>query len=97
MKQLGGLQAQWEAFQKTDTEILAIHVECPPGGTEKLAKKKNFSFALANDDVLNVVDKYSVTSTYLIDKKGIIRGRWLDQVHDRVEAKIILQAVNKLE
>lgn len=72
-------------------------MECPPEGTEILAKKKNFSFALANDDVLNVVDKYSVTSTYLIDKKGIIRARWLDQVHERVEAKTILEAINKLE
>lgn len=79
-----------------DTEILAIHVECPPKGTEILAKKKNFSFALANDDVLDVVGKYSVTSTYLIDKKGIIRARWLDQVHDRVQAQTILEIVNKL-
>lgn len=80
-----------------DTDILAIHVECPPEGTETLARKKNFSFALANDDVLNVVDKYSVTSTYLIDKKGIIRARWLDQVHERVTAKTVLAAVKKLE
>ena len=80
-----------------DTEILAIHVECPPEGTEILAKKKKFSFALANDDVLKVVGKYSVTSTYLIDKKGIIRARWLDQVHSRVTAETILEAVNKIE
>ena len=80
-----------------DTDILAIHVECPPEGTETLARKKNFSFALANDDVLNVVDKYSVTSTYLIDKNGIIRARWLDQVHKRVTAKTVLAAVKKLE
>lgn len=72
-------------------------MECPPKGTEILAKKKNFSFALANDDVLNVVSKYSVTSTYLIDKNGIIRARWLDRVHQRVAAKTILKAVSKLE
>ncbi len=79
-----------------DTTILAIHVECPPKGTEILAKKKNFSFALANDDVLHMVGMYSVTSTYLIDKKSIIRARWLDQVHDRVQAQTILEAVKKL-
>ncbi len=80
-----------------DTEILAIHVECPLKGTEMLAKRRNFSFALANDDVLDVVGRYSVTSTYLIDKKGIIRARWLDRIHDRVQAQTILEAVNKLE
>ena len=80
-----------------DTEILAIHVECPPEGTEILAKKKKFSFALANDDVLKVVGKYSVTSTYLIDKKGIVRARWLDRIYDRVQAQTILDAIRKLE
>ena len=74
MRQLGELQAQWDSFQKMDTEILAIHVECPPEGTKILARKKNFDFALANHDVLDVVGKYSVTSTYLIDKKGIVRA-----------------------
>ena len=72
-------------------------MECPPKGTEILAKKRKFSFALANDDVLRVVGKYSVTSTYLIDKKGTIRARWLDQVHERVQAQTILKAVKKLE
>ena len=76
---------------------MAIHVECPPKGTESLAKKRNFSFALANDDVLKVVGNYSVTSTYLIDKKGIIRERWLDQVHARVSAQTILKAVKNLK
>ncbi len=72
-------------------------MECPPKGTESLAKRRKFSFALANDDVLKVVGKYSVTSTYLIDKQGIIRARWLDRVHDRVKAETIIEAVKKLQ
>jgi len=51
---------------------------------------------LANDDKLRVVDKYSVTSTYLIDKQGIIRGRWLDRIHQRVSARTILSKLKTL-
>ena len=61
-----------------------------------LADKMNFGFPLANDDQLNVVDKYSVTSTYLIDSDGIIRARWLDRVHDRVDGVTVLKALKEL-
>ena len=34
--------------------------------------------------------------TYLIDSKGIIRARWLDRVHHRVNGEQILIALKKL-
>ena len=61
-----------------------------------LKLKRLFVNGLANDDQLNVVDKYSVTSTYLIDSKGIIRARWLDQIHQRVDGGPILEALKEL-
>ena len=76
---------------------MAIHCEGSPKGTKILVDKMNFGFPLANDDRLNVVDKYSVTSTYLIDSKGIIRARWLDRVHQRVDGATILEALKELK
>lgn len=76
---------------------MAIHCEGSPKGTKILAGKMNFGFPLANDDRLNVVDKYSVTSTYLIDSKGIIRARWLDRVHQRVDGASVLEALKELK
>lgn len=75
---------------------MALHCECAPSGTARLAAKKKYRFHLANDDSLDVVGKYSVTSTYLIDKQGIIRGRWLGRIHKRVGASEILTAARKL-
>jgi peroxiredoxin len=97
VSQLGELEKEVAALDKLDTTILAIHCECAPSGTERLMKKKNYSFHLANDDRLNIVDRYSVTSTYLIDKKGVIRGRWLDRIHGRVGGAEIRKAVEGLE
>ena len=85
--------ADYEAERAT---VLAIHCEGSPKGTEILARKMNFGFPLANDDRLNVVDKYSVTSTYLIDSNGIIQARWLDRVHDRVDGVTVLKALKEL-
>ena len=85
--------ADYKAEQAT---VLAIHCEGSPKGTRMLADKMNFGFPLANDDQLNVVDKYSVTSTYLIDSDGIIRARWLDRVHDRVDGVTVLKALTEL-
>ena len=52
---------------------------------------------MANDERLEVVDKYSPTSTYLIDKGGIIRARWLGSIHDRVGPAKIIEALSKLD
>ncbi len=91
-----GLRTHLQAFQKEGAEVLAIHCECPPQGTRILAGKLKLGFPLANDDRLRVVGKYSVTSTYLIDRQGIIRARWLDSVHKRVDGATILKALQKL-
>ena len=83
-------------YRKEGANVLAIHCEGSPKGSKILADRIDFGFPLANDDRLNVVDKYSVTSTYLIDSKGIIQARWLDRVHQRVDGISILEAVKKL-
>ena len=57
----------------------------------------NFDYPLANDDRLKVVESFSVTSTYLIDAKGIIRQRWLDEIHRRVDGVTILEVLKQLE
>ena len=97
MKQLVQLQNQLTDYRKEQANVLAIHCEGSPKGTKILADRMNFGFPLANDDRLNVVDKYSVTSTYLIDSKGIIRARWLDRVHQRVDGATILEALKELK
>ena len=91
------LQNQLTAFRKEQAEVLVIHCEGSPKGTKILADKMHFGFPLANDDRLNVVDKYSVTSTYLIDSEGIIRARWLDQIHQRVDGDSVLEALKELK
>ena len=91
------LQNHLADFEAEHAAVLAIHCEGSPRGTRILAEKKGFGFPLANDDRLNVVDKYSVTSTYLIDPEGIVRERWLDRVHDRVDGATILRALKELK
>ena len=91
------LQEQLTAFRQHGAEVLAIHCEGSPEGTRILADKMNFGYPLANDDRLNVVDTYSVTSTYLIDANGIIRSRWFDEVHRRVDGVSVIEALMRLE
>ena len=91
------LQAHHSEIRIRNANMLAIHCEGSPKGTRELAERKKFGYPLANDDQLNVVDKYSVTSTYLIDSKGVIRARWLDRVHDRVDGATILKTLEQLE
>ena len=97
MQQLVQLQNHLTEYKKEGASVLALHCEGSPKGTKILADKMNFGFPLANDDRLNVVDKYSVTSTYLIDSEGIIRARWLDRVHQRVDGATILEALKELK
>ncbi|MCI0745251.1 MAG: hypothetical protein L0Y58_07590 [Verrucomicrobia subdivision 3 bacterium] len=77
-------------------ELLAIHVECSPEGTALAVKRNGLKFPMANDDRLEVVDKYSPTSTYLIDKRGIVRARWFDTIHLRVGSQALLQQLEEL-
>jgi len=51
---------------------------------------------MANDENLQVVDKYSPTSTYLIDADGIVQARWLDRIHSRVGTESIIEALKRL-
>ncbi|MCI0538144.1 MAG: hypothetical protein L0Z50_23300 [Verrucomicrobiales bacterium] len=78
-------------------EVLAIHVECSEAGTLTTVKRHGIVFPMANDDRLQVVDEYSPTSTYLIDRQGIVRARWLDSIHDRVQPDKILEALARLQ
>lgn len=77
-------------------ELLAIQVECSRAGTVRTRQRHHLAFPLANDERLRVVSKYSPTSTYLIDRHGIIRARWLDAIHRRVTPDQILEALEKL-
>lgn len=90
------LQEHLVEIQAHRTKVLAIHCEGSRRGTKEFSDKRKFGFPLANDDRLNVVDKYSVTSTYLIDSKGIVQARWLDRVHDRVDGATILKALAEI-
>ncbi len=76
--------------------MLAIHVECSQLGTLETVQRQDLLFSMANDEHLQVVDKYSPTSTYLIDTDGIIRARWLDSIHHRVGPEEIIDALSGL-
>lgn len=76
--------------------MLAIHVECSKPGTIATVRRNGIAFPMANDDRLQVVDQYSPTSTYLIDRHGVIRARWLNAIHDRVGPEPIIEELKKL-
>lgn len=90
------LTQAYEEIKALDAELLAIHVECSEAGTRTTVKRNRIAFPMANDERLQVVDKYSPTSTYLIDRRGIVRARWLDSIHDRVGPGPIIDALKKL-
>lgn len=90
------LNKVYDKIKGLDAELLAIHVECGQAGTQLAVKRNNLAFPMANDDRLKVVEKYSPTSTYLIDRHGIIRARWLDTIHQRVQPEAILEALSRL-
>jgi len=90
------LNKSYDQIKQLDAEVLAIHVEGSEGGTLTSVKRNKLVFPMANDDRLQVVDKYSPTSTYLIDRHGIIRARWFDSIHRRVEPEAIIGALEKL-
>ncbi|MBI5394475.1 MAG: redoxin domain-containing protein [Verrucomicrobia bacterium] len=90
------LNHTYEKIKAAGAEVLAIHVECSPAGTALTVRRQSIQFPMANDDRLQVVDKYSPTSTWLIDADGVIRARWLGHIHERVGAGAILEALARL-
>ena len=90
------LNKNYDKIQSLGAELLAIHVECSPAGTLTAAKGHGFAFPMANDERLQVVDKYSPTSAYVIDAGGIVRARWLGSIHERVGPEAIIEALKKL-
>ncbi len=93
MRQLVQLNEAYPEIQELGGELVAIHLECSPAGSEAAKKKANLSFHLANDDRLQVATAYSPTSTYLVGLDGRIKARWLGQIHDRVGGKAIIEAM----
>ena len=91
------LNKKYDEFKALGAEVLAIHVECSPEGTRSTVRRSRIQFPMASDEHLRVVGNYSPTSTYLIDKKGIIRALWHDRIHDRVTPDKILAAIKQLE
>lgn len=90
------LNKAYENIKDAGAELLAIHIECSEAGTLTTVKRNSLAFPMANDDSLRVVDKYSPTSTYLINRHGVIRARWFDAIHERVGPEAILEALKKL-
>jgi len=95
MRQLVQLNKAYPEIQKLGGELLAIHLECIPAGSEAAKKRANLGFHLANDDRLQVSTAYSPTSAYLVGLDGKIKARWLGQVHDRVSGESIIEAMRK--
>ncbi|MBT3341533.1 MAG: redoxin domain-containing protein [Gemmatimonadetes bacterium] len=85
-----------DEFREENAEVLALHCEGSARGTRRLAQRMNLGYPLGNDDRLNVVGSYSVTSTYLIDAQGVVRARWFDRVHARVDGATILAALKEM-
>ena len=90
------LNTAYDQIQQLDAELLAIHVECSEAVTLSAVKRNKLAFPMANDDRLQIVDKYSPTSTYPIDRHGVVLARWLNSIHDRVGPEAILEALKKL-
>ncbi len=93
MRQLVQLNKAYPEIQELGGELLAIHLECIPAGSEAAKKKAALKFHLANDDRLQVATAYSPTSTYLVGLDGRIKARWLDQIHDRVGGEELIEAM----
>lgn len=93
MSQLVQLNNAYPEIQELGGEILAIHLECSPAGSEVAKEKAGLKFHLANDDGLEVTTAYSPTSTYLVGLDGRIKARWLDRVHDRVSGEAVIEAM----
>ena len=83
-------------IQSLGADVLAIHVECNEAGTRQSVTRNRLEFPLANDERLRVVTKFSPTSTYVIDRQGVIRARWLNAIHARVSAAEIVKALEQL-
>ena len=93
MHQLVQLNEAYAEIQKLGGELLAIHLECAPTCSEAAKKKGHLEFHVANDERLEVATAYSPTSTYLVGLDGMIKARWLGQIHDRVSGKAIIDAM----
>jgi peroxiredoxin len=95
MRQLVQLNKAYPEIQELGGELLAIHLECIPAGSEVAKKKAKLEFHLANDDRLQVSTAYSPTSAYLVGLDGRIKARWLGAVHDRVNGQAIIEAMRE--
>jgi len=93
MRQLVQLNKSYTEIQELGGELLAIHLECSPAGTEAARKKASLSFHMANDHRLEVATAYSPTSTYLVGLDGRIKARWLDQIHNRLGGEELIEAL----
>ena len=83
MSQLVQLNKAYPEIQELGGELLAIHLECTPAGSEVAKKRAKLRFHLANDDRLEVATAYSPTSTYLVGLDGRISrkaGRRFDEI-----------------
>jgi peroxiredoxin len=95
MSQLVQLNEAYPRIQELGGELLAIHLECAPAGSEVAKRKAGLKFHVANDERLEVATAYSPTSTYLVGLDGTIKARWLDRIHERVSGDEIIEAMEK--
>jgi peroxiredoxin len=76
--------------------VFGIQVECSQVGALETVQRQNLLYPVASDEYLQVVDKFSPCSTYLIDGDGTIRARWLDSIHNRGGPETVIEAILKL-
>jgi peroxiredoxin len=90
------LAKNYDKIQGLDAEIVGFHQQCNEAGTKLVAEKNKLPFPMVNDERLEAAEKYGLTSAYLIDKRGVVRGRWIDRIHARVNSKTVVEALTKL-
>ena len=98
LEQLGGLQQNISEFKKLDSAIIAIASNGEPNDVKKTKSSLGITFILIPKPNKKIVKDYGLKydffnaafGTIIIDKKGIIRFKSLDNAYSRTStAKII--------
>jgi peroxiredoxin len=106
VSQLGELQKNIKSLQELDTSVVAFSSRGKKD-TESIRDQLGISFPLIDGPsfkvfkdfgVLNSKNNLAVPSTFLIDKSGVVRWRWIarDAEEKRPEVKTVLKEIRKL-
>jgi alkyl hydroperoxide reductase subunit AhpC len=107
MRQLVQLQERAEDFKKMNTELVFVFREESDGvdGLKKIAEKvrpanrKTFLLGLDPDKKSSAVysSKKRTFDNYVIDSKGIVRGKVDGSLKDRATADELLKIIGEIE